>query len=67
MRLITLIEAPLTLVEDQLARLYKPRELVQQGWIRLVVLDPETSQAQVYNPEHGTGHAWQPQPMRLPA
>lgn len=66
MRLITLIEAPLALVEDQLARLYKPRELVRQGWIRLVVLDPETNQAQVYDPEHGAGHAWQPQPMRLP-
>ncbi|NEX15132.1 MAG: DUF2309 domain-containing protein [Halochromatium sp.] len=42
MRLITLIEAPLTLVQSLLNRLYKPRELVQNGWIRLLVLDPES-------------------------
>ncbi|MGD2019619.1 MAG: DUF2309 domain-containing protein [Thiohalocapsa sp.] len=67
MRLITVIEAPFGLVEDLLAKLYKPRELVQNGWIRLVVLDPETAQAQVYDPKHGEGDAWQPQPIRLPA
>ncbi|MCG6939728.1 MAG: DUF2309 domain-containing protein [Thiohalocapsa sp.] len=67
LRLITVVEAPLKLVEAVLARLYKPRELVHNGWIRLVVLDPETSQAQVY--EHGNGGdgAWQAQPIRLPA
>lgn len=42
MRLITLIEAPLPLVQSLLNRLYKPRELVQNGWIRLLVLDPES-------------------------
>lgn len=42
MRLITLIEAPLTRVRALLARLYKPRELVQNGWIRLLVLDSES-------------------------
>ena len=42
MRLITLIEAPLPLVQNLLNRLYKPRELVQNGWIRLLVLDPES-------------------------
>jgi hypothetical protein len=66
MRLITVIEAPLGLVEELLAKLYKPRELVHNGWIRLVVLDPETGQAQVYDPEHGATGAWQPQPIRLP-
>ena len=67
MRLVTVIEAPLALVEALLAKLYKPRELVHNGWIRLVVLDPETRQAQVYDPEHGERDAWQPQPIRLPA
>jgi uncharacterized protein YbcC (UPF0753/DUF2309 family) len=42
MRLITVIEAPLVLVQSLLKRLYKPRELVQNGWIRLLVLDPES-------------------------
>lgn len=67
MRLITVIEAPLALVEALLAKLYKPRELVHNGWIRLVVLDPETGRAQVYDPEHREGGAWRPQPIRLPA
>lgn len=43
MRLITLIEAPLALVQGLLNRLYKPRELVHNGWIRLLVLDPESN------------------------
>jgi uncharacterized protein YbcC (UPF0753/DUF2309 family) len=43
MRLVTVIEAPLALVQSLLARLYKPRELVQNQWIRLLVLDPETA------------------------
>jgi uncharacterized protein YbcC (UPF0753/DUF2309 family) len=42
MRLLTVIEAPLTLVQGLLARLYKPRELVHNGWVLLLVLDPET-------------------------
>jgi len=42
MRLITLIEAPLGHVQALLDRLYKPRELVKNGWIRLLVLDPES-------------------------
>ena len=66
LRLVTVIEAPLTLVESVLGRLYKPRELVHNGWIRLVVLDPETSQAQVYEPGNGKKGAWQAQPIRLP-
>jgi len=62
MRLVTIIEAPLTLVQALLAKLYKPRELVENGWIRLVVLDGTTGQAQVY--DQGAGQA---QPIRLPA
>ena len=67
LRLVTVIEAPLELVQAMLGRLYKPRELVHNGWIRLVVLDPETSQAQVYEDGNGKdGGAWQAQPIRLP-
>ena len=67
LRLVTVIEAPLELVQAVLGRLYKPRELVHNGWIRLVVLDPETSQAQVYEDGNGKdGGAWQAQPIRLP-
>ncbi len=68
MRLITLVEAPLTLVESLLAKLYKPRELVQNGWIRLVVLDPDTGQAQVYEPRRGdrSGGGWEARRVRLP-
>jgi uncharacterized protein YbcC (UPF0753/DUF2309 family) len=61
MRLITVIEAPLERVEELLAKLYKPRELVQNGWIRLVVLDSTTGQAQVH--EQG---AWSAQPFQVP-
>ncbi|WP_162268022.1 DUF2309 domain-containing protein [Thiohalocapsa sp. ML1] len=64
MRLITVIEAPLALVEDLLARLYKPRELVQNGWIRLIVLDGQTGRAHVYEPDGGG--RWEAQPIRLP-
>ncbi|MBK5971261.1 MULTISPECIES: DUF2309 domain-containing protein [Thiorhodovibrio] len=42
MRLVTVIEAPPALVRGLLDRLYKPRELVHNGWIKLLVLDPES-------------------------
>lgn len=61
MRLVTVIEAPRALVEAVLRRLYKPRELVRNGWILLVVLDPQTGQAHQY---HSGG--WQTRPIRLP-
>lgn len=51
MRLVTLIEAPLTLVQSLLKRLYKPRELVHNGWIRILVLDPDSGR--VHGFEHG--------------
>ncbi len=39
-RLITLIEAPLELVKKSIKMVQKVRELVHNGWINLVVLDP---------------------------
>jgi hypothetical protein len=53
MRLITVIEAPLALVQGLLERLYKPRELVQNEWIRLLVLDPESQRIHAF-----AGGAW---------
>ena len=60
-RLLTVIEAPVKLVEELLARLYKPRELVHNGWVRLLVLDPEQGTANLYH-----NGAWQAQPITLP-
>ena len=60
-RLLTVIEAPVKLVEELLARLYKPRELVHNGWVRLLVLDPEQGTANLY---HNGG--WQAEPITLP-
>jgi uncharacterized protein YbcC (UPF0753/DUF2309 family) len=62
MRLVTAIEAPLQLIEDLLARLYKPRELVHNGWVLLVVLDPEQGTANLFR-----NGGWQAQPITLPA
>ena len=61
MRLVTVIEAPLTLIENLLRRLYKPRELVQNGWILLLVLDPESGSAHQYHAE-----GWRTTPVALP-
>jgi uncharacterized protein YbcC (UPF0753/DUF2309 family) len=60
-RLLTIIEAPVGLVDELLASLYKPRELVHNGWVRLMVLDPEQGMANLF--ENG---GWQAQPITLP-
>jgi uncharacterized protein YbcC (UPF0753/DUF2309 family) len=62
MRLLTVIEAPLELVDDLLGRLYKPRELVRNGWVLLLVLDAERGTANFY-----TNDGWQTQAIALPA
>ena len=59
MRLLTVIEAPLALVQGLLARLFKTRELVHNGWVLLLVLDPETGTANRFR-----DGAWQTTPMR---
>jgi uncharacterized protein YbcC (UPF0753/DUF2309 family) len=48
MRLITVIEAPLAKVQGALNKVYKARELVHNGWIRMLVLDPESGDARLY-------------------
>ena len=51
MRLITVIEAPLTFVQGVLSRVLKVRELVENGWIRLLVVDRAEGAAHLF--EHG--------------
>ncbi|SDW70249.1 DUF2309 domain-containing protein [Thiocapsa roseopersicina] len=60
MRLITLIEAPLSSVRDALARVYKVRNLVENDWVRLLVLDPVTDCVSLF--EHGrwSAQSWPP-------
>ena len=48
MRLIVLIEAPLSFVQSILARVYKVRRLVYNGWVRFLVLDAETGTAHLF-------------------
>ncbi|MEY6433886.1 DUF2309 domain-containing protein [Thioalkalicoccus limnaeus] len=57
MRLVTVIEAPLSFVDAVLAKVHKVRELVHNGWVRLLVLDPSRGSAFLF--EQG---AWRPQP-----
>ncbi len=40
-RLIVLIEAHLDLARSVIGRVYKVRELAENGWIKVIVLDPE--------------------------
>jgi uncharacterized protein YbcC (UPF0753/DUF2309 family) len=48
MRLVTVIEAPLAKVQATLNKVYKARELVHNGWIRMLVLDPDSGDALLY-------------------
>jgi len=48
MRLVTVIEAPLDKVQAALNKVYKARELVYNGWIRMLALDPDSGRASLY-------------------
>ncbi|NPB08707.1 MAG: DUF2309 domain-containing protein [Aquificae bacterium] len=48
-RLIVLVEAPLKLVETVVKRVWKVRELVNNGWVNLVVYDPEERRGYRFN------------------
>ena len=54
LRLITLIEAPFEHARAAIEGVVTIKRLVQNGWIRMLVLDPETLAVHLY--EHGT---WQ--------
>jgi hypothetical protein len=49
LRLITLIEAPFELARAAVDNVVAVKRLVRNGWIRLVVVDPETAVMHVYD------------------
>lgn len=49
MRLITVIDAPMKRVQAAIDRVAIVRKLLMNGWIRLMVIDPETQHIHVYN------------------
>ncbi len=49
LRLITLIESPRRQVETAISRVSSARRLLENGWIRLLVVDPESGRAYLYN------------------
>lgn len=56
MRLITVIDAPMKRVQAAIDRVSIVRKLLMNGWIRLMVIDPETGQIHLYN--KGQWHAF---------
>ncbi len=56
MRLITVIDAPMKRVQAAIDRVAIVRKLLINGWIRLMVIDPETKQIHVHN--KGQWHAF---------
>jgi uncharacterized protein YbcC (UPF0753/DUF2309 family) len=57
-RLITVIEAPLAHALGSLNRVSAVRSLVYNGWLRLVVIDPQTQTAHVLE-----GDGWRQRPV----
>jgi hypothetical protein len=49
LRLITLIEAPFERAQAAIESVVAVKRLVRNGWIRLVVVDPETTLTHVYD------------------
>jgi len=60
MRLITVIEAPLARVDAAINRVAVIRRLLHNGWIRMLVIDPETGKVHLHS-------AGQWQACRLPS
>ena len=48
MRLITVVEAPFELVLSAIARVAVVRKLLNNGWIRLLIIDPETGKTHIH-------------------
>ncbi len=49
MRLITVIEAPFAQAENAVEDVVAVKQLVRNGWIRLLIIDPETSTVCLYD------------------
>jgi uncharacterized protein YbcC (UPF0753/DUF2309 family) len=58
LRLLTVIEAPFAHARAAIEGVVKVRNLVDDGWLRMAVVDPETLVAYVF--ENG---AWQQRPL----
>ena len=56
-RLITVIEAPIEHAERAIEAVVSVKHLVRNGWVRLMVVDPETSKIHIYEND-----AWQVRP-----
>ena len=48
MRLITVIEAPFEHVESAINRVSSVRQLMNNGWIRVIIIDPETEKTYLH-------------------
>ena len=59
LRLITVIEAPFEHARKAIDSVVTVRNLVQNAWIRLLIVDPESGQVTVF--EHG---GWQTSALR---
>ena len=54
-RLITVIEAPFEHAQKAIDSVVSVKQLVRNGWVRLIVIDPETKQIHIY--EDGEWHS----------
>lgn len=56
LRLITVIEAPFEHARRAVEAVVSVKYLVRNGWIRLMIIDPETADVFIY--ENGDWHSW---------
>ncbi len=56
-RLITVIEAPISMARKSIEAVVAVKHLVQNGWIRVAVADPETGRLHIYDETKWIEHA----------
>ena len=59
-RLVTIIEAPFEHARDAIERVVTVKHLVRNGWIRMVIIDPEQNIAHIYDNDE-----WHRQPLAI--
>ena len=59
-RLVTIIEAPFEHARDAIERVVTVKHLVRNGWIRMVIIDPEQNIAHIYDNDE-----WHRQPLSI--
>lgn len=60
MRLITVIEAPFTHAVSAIEAVVAVKHLVRNGWIRLMVIDPETAEIHTYDDDDWRSRPYEP-------